>query len=466
MSDPTLEDQQPAAVEQPTGGAEAEPAATPTTSGPQPAPAAHSPSRRPAGAKRPRRFLRWLIPLAAVVVIAGVVGGILIANHAKTSSNRPQTITRDVTAQTMTMSTTIAATGTIEPARRADLSFSSAGTVTAVEVAVGDAVTSGQVLATIDTTDLQAAVDSAQAAVDAATSDYNDAVSGGVTAQINAAKSTLTAKQNSLTNAQTALNAATMTAPFDGTVAIMTMAVGDTVGSGGVGGSGGSFANTGSSSTSSDTITVISTDLYSVSTSVGASDVQQLAKGMVATVTPNNSTTAMDGTVSSVGVIASSSTSSGATFPVTIDITDPQPGLYAGVSAAITITLSSQDVVAVPTAAVSQTAGQATVELVNGDTTTTTAVTTGDRQDGMVAITSGLQAGDTVRVTMTFGGTTTGGNAPSGFSTLFGSGLGGFGGNGGGNFPNGGQMPDFGNGQGPVFVGGQQLPNDAGQGNG
>jgi len=423
-----------------------------------------SPTQRPQR-KRSRRFLRWLIPVVAVVVIGGTVGGILIANHAKATTNQPQTITRDVQAQTITMATTISATGTIEPTKRADLTFSSSGTVTAVDVSVGDKVTTGQVLATIDQTDLQAAVDSAQAAVDAAQSDYDSAVSSGVTAQINAANSTLTAKQNTLTNAQTALGAATMTAPFDGTVAIMTMAVGDSVGSGGGGGGNqGGYSQNTSSSSSTDTITVISTDLYSVSTSVGASDVQQLAKGMAATVTPNDSTTAMDGTVTSVGVIATSSTSSGATFPVMIDITDAQPGLYAGVSASITITLSSQDVLAVPTTAVSQSGGQSTVELVTGDTTTTTVVTTGDRQNGMVAITSGLQAGDTVRVTVTFGGNGGGANNPSGFSTLFGSGNrpGGYSTN--GNF-SGGQMPDFSGGQGPNFSGGQ-MPNFSGQGNG
>ena len=402
-------------------------------------------TQAPAPAKKRRRVLRWVIPIASVVIVAGVVGGVLIS-HRASAEPAATTVTREVQASMVTMTDSVTATGTISPKQRADLSFTSSGTVTAVNVAVGDTVTAGQALATIDSTNLQAAVDSAQAAVDAAQSDYDTAVSGGVDARITAAKSTLATKQDSLTNAQSALAAATLTAPFDGTVAVVSMAVGDTVGSSGGTGGGGGSALSGSSSSSS-VITVITTDMYSVSTSVGASDVTSISKGQDVQVTPNGASTQLRGTVTSVGVIASSTSASGASFPVTIDITDPQQGLYAGVSASVTIITSSRQVLAVPTAAITMGQGGAMVELKTGEDTTTTNVTVGASSNSMTEITSGLNEGDTVIVTTQTGGNATSnpnglssflpgtggrGGRPSGDATAF------PGGGGGGGFPGGG----------------------------
>ncbi|MDR0284028.1 MAG: biotin/lipoyl-binding protein [Propionibacteriaceae bacterium] len=411
--------------------------------------------------RKRRRWLRWAIPVAAVVIIGGVVTGVLLYRNAS-ATPAVTTITRDVQASTVTMTESVSTTGTIEPQQQADLAFSSGGTVTAVNVSVGDKVVAGQALASIDTTDLQAAVDSAQAAVDAAQSDYNDAVDAGVDAQITAAKSTLAAKQNTLTNAQTSLGAATLTAPFDGTVAVVDLAVGDSVGSsGGSGGSGGnsmsqSNSSNSSSSSSSSKITLITANLYSVTTSVGASDVMSVVKGQAVEVTPNGASAALKGTVTSVGLIASSSSSSGATFPVTIDITDPQDGLYSGVSAAVTIITSSRDVLAVPTAAITMSPDGATVELKNADgTTTTTSVTTGQAAKSETEITAGLSEGDTVVVTIELGGNASSSNS-SGLSGLFGGGQRPSGTRtfGGGQMPSGFQT-DFAGGQPPDFSGQQ-----------
>lgn len=345
--------------------------------------------------RRKRRYLRWVIPLAVVVVIAGVVTGVLLSQR---TSGTSQTVTRDVRVAMITMSESVSTTGTIEPQQRADLGFSSSGTVTSVKVSVGDKVTTGQALASIDLTDLQASLDSAQAAVDAAQSDYNTAVDSGVDARITAAKSALAAKKNNLANAKTALAAGTLTAPFDGIVAIVSLALGDTVGSGS-GGGGGMQAE--SSSSSSSVITVITADRYSVTTSVGASDVTKIAKGQDVRVTPSGFTDSLPGTVTSVGLIASSSSSSGATFPVTIDITDSQDGLFSGVSATVTITTSSREVLAVPTAAITINQEKATVLVRNQDgSTTVTEVTTGEVSNSMTEITSGLAEGDTVVIEM------------------------------------------------------------------
>ena len=64
---------------------------------------------------------------------------------------------------TGTIQQTVASSGTLEPASQANLNFAVSGTVTAVDVAAGQTVTAGQVLATVDTTALSDDLNAAQA---------------------------------------------------------------------------------------------------------------------------------------------------------------------------------------------------------------------------------------------------------------------------------------------------------------
>ena len=372
---------------------------------------------------------KWWVLAGIVVVVAAVI--ITIVATRPSSTPATTTRTQEMPAQMTTIQTTVAASGTINPEQRADLSFSSSGTVTKVRVSVGDAVESGQALASIDLTDLKSAVDAAQSAVDAAKSDYNSAVKAGGSTKIAAAKSTLKSKQNDLANAKTALSDGTLKAPFAGTVAIVNINVGDKVTATGGNSSnssssnpGSSYGNSGSSNTSSTSsgtaITVISTDTYQVSTSVGSADVGSLVKGQDCTVVPNGTTTQLPGTVSSVGVIASSSDSSGASFPVTIDITGAQQGLYAGVTASVTIVTSTRQALTVPTMAITYVGGQAHVQKKTDTGTSDQIVQTGETTGGRTEITSGLSDGDVVVITITVSGSA----ASNGgiFATMFGGG--------------------------------------------
>jgi len=364
---------------------------------------------------------KWVILGAVVAVVVLVIVFLMLRPSGSANSAQPTTRTQEVAAQMATLQTTVASTGTINPAQRADLSFSSSGTVKSVKVKVGDAVKSGQALASIDLTDLKSAVDAAKSQVTAAKSDYKTAVSGGNSASINAAKSTLKTQQNNLANAKTALADGTLRAPFSGTVAIVSVSVGDQV-SGSAPGSTSSPSTSGNNtSTSAAAITVISTDTYQVATSVGSADVGSVAQGQPCTVVPNGTTTQLPGTVDSVGVIATSSDSSGATFPVVIDITGPQQGLYAGVSASVSIVTSSRQALMIPTAAITYGNGQAHVQLKTGSGTTDTVVQTGQSSGGRTEITSGLKQGDTVVMTITFSTAATNGYG-GGFATMFGGG--------------------------------------------
>jgi len=111
-----------------------------------------------------------IVGIAAALVI--VVGGVSAwaMNRASATDAAAPTL---VSATTSTIRQSVSATGTIQPANQANLSFAVSGTVTAVPVAVGDQVKVGTTLATVDSSSLQTAVTLAQANVTAKDSRSN-----------------------------------------------------------------------------------------------------------------------------------------------------------------------------------------------------------------------------------------------------------------------------------------------------
>lgn len=136
--------------------------------------------------------------LVAVVVVAVAVG-----TWAATRSSAGAPTTRLVNVTTRTLRSTVAATGTIQPAQTANLSFGVSGQVTSVTAAVGEAVKAGQPLATINAASLSTSVAEANATVanDAAklTSDTN---AGATSAQLAADQAALSSAQAAYTVAQ------------------------------------------------------------------------------------------------------------------------------------------------------------------------------------------------------------------------------------------------------------------------
>ncbi|RJS45541.1 efflux RND transporter periplasmic adaptor subunit [Nocardioides cavernaquae] len=365
---------------------------------------------------------RRLILAAAAVLLAGCIW-FLWPSDARTAST---TVTAEATSSTI--KDTVTGSGTLEAARSEDLSFASSGTVTAVNVKTGDRVKKGDVLARIDTASLQAALTSAQAQLDSAeTTAAND---GSETASRRAANTAAVASARAgVAEAQDALDAATLKAPFTAMVATVDIAVGDQV-------SASSGAPTGSAGSTGTTaaITVMTPRSFVVTADVSADDVARLTTTMQAEVTPAGATDPLYGTVTAVGKVAEVSDSGTATFPVTVTLTGKQDDLYAGTSVDVAITVSSRDdVLTVPTAAVT-TEGDATyVQKVSDGSTTKTEVEIGETYGPTTEIVSGLAAGDTVSYTretrMPGGGTggvtfPGGGELPPGFE--------------GGTFPGGG----------------------------
>ena len=331
----------------------------------------------------------------ALVVIGG--GGAWAARRSSATDTPAPTL---VSATSSTIKQSVSASGTIQPGHRADLSFAVSGTVTSVPVAAGDPVKVGATLATVDSTSLQSAVTSAQANVSATQDQLTAQQSAGSSAvQIASTQAQLADAQGKLTDARTALTAASMTSPIAGTVAQVNIAVGDKVGTtASSGGGASSSAGSGSASSSSTAqIVVISTTSWVVDASVGSEDLPTLKKGLQAEITPTGSATKVFGTVSSIGIVASSSSSGSASFPVTITVTGSPKGLYAGGAATVSIIVKQVDnVLTVPTNALHTESGQTVVHQMTNGAQVSTPVKVGTTYGAMTQVLSGLKAGDKV----------------------------------------------------------------------
>lgn len=360
----------------------------------------------------PRRR-RGLILASSVVALGLVVVGLLGWRARSAAPAQAATTLTLVTVSTQTLSQTVSASGTITPKTQSNLRFGSPGTVSSVSVKVGDQVAVGQPVAAIDPTDLQTAVGLAQANVNAAYANLSTVQSStsATSAQLAAANSQVAAANAKLAAARSARDAATLTSPIAGTVAQVGIAVGDQVAGGGTSsaGSGGAGGSAASGSTGGQ-IVVITTDAWTVSTSVSSADIAQLKPGLQAQILPTGARQTVFGTVGTVGVVAT--TSGGvASFPVTINVTGSPKGLYAGASATVSIvTREVADALVVPTAAVRTEGGQTVVTKAVGDQRVTTPVQIGMVQGQLTQVTSGLAEGDQVVVE-------TRGSGPGGQST-------------------------------------------------
>lgn len=384
------------------------------------------PVEPPHDGARPGRRRWYRRPAVAVggvaLLLAAAVLGTYFAtrSHGSSPAAAVSVTTRDVTVSTGNLQQTVAASGTIQPAQESVLGFSVAGTVKSVDVAAGQKVTAGQVLATLDSTALADDLAAAQATL---TADGDrlaaDQAASASASQLASDQATVSAASAQVDSARTALSDATLTAPFTGTVAAVDLSAGQVVSGGGSSapatgsgtGAGSGTRNSAagalasalgvssastSSASSTTGITLVSTGAWSVSTSVDDTEVGRIKVGDQAVITPTGATTPVYGLVSSVGLIATS-TSGVASFPVTVSVTGSPAGLYAGSSASVSIIVEQVDgVVEVPTAAISYTGGRPTVARVVNGSTVTTPVTTGITEAGETQIVAGLHAGDVV----------------------------------------------------------------------
>ncbi|MFJ3787952.1 efflux RND transporter periplasmic adaptor subunit [Kitasatospora sp. NPDC090091] len=398
--------------------------------------------------------------LGVALVGAAALAYTTLDGGAEKASTKAQVRTATV-AKGMVLAT-VSGTGTLASPTDAAQDFTTGGKLTAIKVAVGDTVTKGQVLATVDTTTAQQQVDAAKAALTTANANLDKAEAGVTTtttqqipgtaqpsgsaggngaggagggergagvsstpapqtttitttkvddAAVAQAQQQVATAQTNLSNAQAALAGTTLTASVDGTVASLTGKVGDTVGA-----TTGSGSATGKSSGSSAVsaapsgfIVLTNPTGMQVTANFSELDSLKLKKGEAATVTLNaQSDTKLNATVLSVSPLPVGGGTGGAAavqYAATLQITGDTSKLRTGLSATVSVvTGEADDALSLPTAALAGTGASRTATLVHPDgATERVTVGVGVEGDSTVQVVSGLKEGDKVELATTSG---------------------------------------------------------------
>jgi membrane fusion protein, macrolide-specific efflux system len=406
------------------------------------------------GTQARRPVLLVNLVLGALILAGGGFAYASVAGSGTTNTANTTSSGIRVAVRAQTVTQTASAAGTVASSDVVTANFTTSGTVTAIYVKLGQAVTKGQELARIDATaadeQLTTAKDNLTAAEDSLTraQDSND------TTAIDSAQLQVDSAQDAVTSAQAAVDGVVLKAPISGTIIAQNGTVGASNGSSGssgssgsgsaVGGSGSSSAGgTGSSSSSSTSsssgfMQIANLGKMEVDADFAEADATKLVTGMPARVTWNALTGATaTGKVTSIDPTATTSNNV-VSYGVVVDLTTLPKGIRIGQSTNVVVTTATKDnVLAVPSTAVTGAGANGIVTVYANGTTHRQPVGIGLVGDTLTEITSGLQAGDEVVLpTVTSDGTTTnpfGGGLGGGI----GGGLGG-GGFGGGAFTRGG----------------------------
>ena len=149
-----------------------------------------------------RRFFTRRLLVAYAAIIALVVAGLIVL--ARQGGATVQYATQVATMGTVTQS--VAISGNLASAAETDLDFNASGKVNAVTVSAGQSVAAGQVLATLDTTSLQAALTQAQATLSSAQAKLSQDEDGTTPTSLAQAQASVNTATVSLQNAEIAYN--------------------------------------------------------------------------------------------------------------------------------------------------------------------------------------------------------------------------------------------------------------------
>jgi macrolide-specific efflux system membrane fusion protein len=375
-----------------------------------------------------------VLALAVVVMAAWAYTSFSTAEAADSGAGGSRTIA----AAQGTVTATVSASGTVRSASTASATFGTSGTVTEIRVQVGDKVTKGQVLATVDDTSAQRQLGAAQANLDAAEAALDRAEdAGGDTSE---AETQVSQAELDVEEAEDGVAGTTLKAPMAGTVT----AVNGTLGGSASGSSGNGNNSTGADGapsngdTESDTssagfIEIADLSRLEVSASVAEADATKLKTGQAGTVMWNALPDAES--TASLAAIDPNATSENnvVTYGVTFALDDLPEGVRAGQSVNVSVTVGQvENVVYVNSAAITSVGSRHTVTVVDGGQRVVRAVEIGLEGDSATEIKSGLAVGEQVLINT---------STSSDLSTF--PGPGGFPGGGGpaGGFPGGGGIP-------------------------
>jgi multidrug efflux pump subunit AcrA (membrane-fusion protein) len=211
--------------------------------------------------------------------------------------------------------------------------------------------------------------------------------------------------QISANSLQRQLDNSTLTAPIAGIVAQVNVKTGQAV----------------SGSSATNALVIFTPGAYAVTGTVSDSQVNLVAMGQAAQVTPAGSTQAMMGKITAIAPAATVS-SGVATFAVTAQLTDTSNSIRPGISATVNIVLNQVvHVLTVPTSAVRTTAAGSTVQVLVNGAPRPVVVQTGASDPTKIQILSGLQLNQVVVIAVVTSSVPSG----NGSSVLGGGGRGG-----------------------------------------
>ncbi|SMP39997.1 efflux RND transporter periplasmic adaptor subunit [Fibrobacter sp. UWB10] len=301
-----------------------------------------------------KRLLKFIIKFIVVLaVLAGIGFGVKTFFFDAKVENAAGPLVSTKVVQT-TISTTISATGTLEPVDQVEVGTQVSGDIAKINVDFNSKVKKGQVIAELDKSKLKATLTQAEIAFRSAETDYkykestynrvkklSESHSASAveleTAEynMNSAKLSVERSQNEVNQARLNLSYATIKSPIDGVVLKRAVEVGQTV----------------AASMSTPTLFVIAKDLsqMKVMAAVDEADIGQVKQGQRVTFTVDafqNET--FNGSVQEVR-LNPTTTSNVVTYTVVITAENPEQKLLPGMTATCTIvTQEVKDAIAIP----------------------------------------------------------------------------------------------------------------------
>lgn len=224
--------------------------------------------------------------------------------------------------------------------------------------------------------------------------------------QVTTSQAAIDVARAGLTLAEDNLAKTVLTTPTDGTVAAIEIIAGDTVTPG------------------VTVMTVVPDAPFEIVAEFSEADALKLAPGQPATVSfdalPGTSAA---GTVTSVALLPTAATTTGqvtgsgvTTYSATITLDDSPGGVKEGMSVSVVVTTQQVDnVIWVPTAAITTVGGVSTVTVRSGEVDTIVEITTGLAGDAGTEVTSGVSVGDELVIDLGDAGTFTGFGRNGGF---------------------------------------------------
>ncbi|MCF8556587.1 MAG: HlyD family efflux transporter periplasmic adaptor subunit [Candidatus Nanopelagicales bacterium] len=225
-------------------------------------------------------------------------------------------------------------------------------------------------------------------------------------AQVTTSQAAIDVARAGLTLAEDNLAKTVLTTPTDGTVAAIEIIAGDTVTPG------------------VTVMTVVPDAPFEIVAEFSEADALKLAPGQPATVSfdalPGTSAA---GTVTSVALLPTAATTTGqvtgsgvTTYSATITLDDSPGGVKEGMGVSVVVTTQQvDDVIWVPTAAITTVGGVSTVAVRSGEVDTVVEITTGLAGDAGTEVTSGVSVGDELVIDLGDAGTFTGFGRNGGF---------------------------------------------------